>query len=126
MAVREDDQARLAQLRSITRQSQSEKKCLECPIAAGCGWCTAYNYEMSGTPNRRMTFICDMHKARVLAQCYHWNRKHLRDPEEYHHKKMYVPEEWAVPIIGEEEYRALKELEEKACCGLPDSKCEEE
>ena len=74
---------------------------------------------MSGTPNKRMTYICDMHKARVLAQCYHWNRKHLRDPEEYHHKKMYIPEDWAVPIIGAEEYRALKELEQQAIAVQP-------
>lgn len=119
IAVREDDRERLAQLRAITRQSQSEQTCLDCPIASGCGWCTAYNYEMSGTPNKRMTYICDMHKARVLAQCYHWNRKHLRDPEEYHHKKMYIPSDWAVPIIGAEEYRALKELEQQAIAVQP-------
>ena len=67
IARRGDDRRRLEELRSITRQSQSEQKCLECPIASGCAWCTAYNYERTGTPNRRVTYICEMHKARVLA-----------------------------------------------------------
>ena len=44
-----------------------------------------------------------MHKARVLALNYFWNK--------YHEKKqdgkvfdLWVPRAWAVPIIGEEEY----------------------
>lgn len=114
IAVREDDRQRLAQLRAITRQSQSEQKCLECPIAKGCAWCTAYNYEITGTPNQRLTYICDMHKARVLAQCYHWNKKHLENPEKYRSKKLYIPEQWAVPILGREEYALLLDLEKRA------------
>lgn len=114
IAVREDDRERLAQLRSITRQSQSEQRCLDCPIASGCAWCTAYNYEVTGTPNKRLTYVCDMHKARVLAQCYHHNMLHLKDPE-HAPKVMHIPEDWAVPIVGEEEYQMLKELEARAC-----------
>lgn len=113
IAVREDDRERLERLRSITRQSQSEERCLECPIASGCAWCTAYNYEITGTPDRRLTYICDMHKARVLAQCYHHNMLHLKNPS-HAPKVMHIPREWAVPIIGEEEFRMLKELEKKA------------
>lgn len=114
IAVREDDRKRLEQLRSITRQSQSERRCLDCPIASGCSWCTAYNYEMTGTTNKRVTYICEMHKARVLAQCYHHNMLHLKDPE-HAPKKMHIPREWALPIIGEEEYERLRALEQKAC-----------
>lgn len=110
LAVRADDAARLAELRSITRQSQSEQKCLDCPIASGCAWCTAYNYERTGTPNKRVTYICQMHKARVLAQCYHHNMLHLRGPG-HTPKKMHIPREWAVEIIGAEEYEMLLELE---------------
>ncbi|NBK80597.1 hypothetical protein D5272_19205, partial [bacterium D16-76] len=105
--------ARLAALRSITRQSQSRAECLECPIASGCAWCTAYNYERTGSPNRRVTYICQMHRARVLAQCYHHNRKHLAHPE-HAPKKMYIPKDWAVPIVGEEEYARLLALAAQA------------
>ena len=113
IAVREDDARRLADLRAITRQSQSRKECLDCPIASGCSWCTAYNYERTGSPNQRVTYICEMHKARVLAQCYHHNMLHQKDPE-HEPKKMHIPREWAVPIVGEEEYARLLELERQA------------
>lgn len=113
IAVREDDAKRLAVLRGITRQSQSKQECLECPIARGCAWCTAYNYQVTGTPDQRVTYICDMHKARVLAQCYHHNKMHLKDPK-HAPKKMYIPREWAVKIVGEEEYARLLELEQDA------------
>ncbi len=110
IANRADDARRLADLRSITRQSQSEQKCLDCPINSGCAWCTAYNYERTGTPNKRVTYICDMHKARVLAQCYHHNRLHLLHPE-HEPKRINIPREWALEIIDEAEWEMLLELE---------------
>ena len=113
IARREDDARRLATLRRITRQSQSEPRCLQCPIASGCAWCTAYNYERTGTPDKRVTYICDMHKARVLAQCYHHNRLHLQNPD-HAPKKMHIPREWAVELVGAEEYAMLLELERQA------------
>ena len=61
-------------LEQITRRSQSTDECYNCPIASGCSWCSAYNYEIYGTPNKRTTFICPMHKARVLANIYYWNK----------------------------------------------------
>ena len=54
-----------------------------------------------------------MHKARVLAQCYHHNMLHLERPE-HEAKRMHIPREWAVEIVGEEEYGRLLELEERA------------
>lgn len=117
IANREDDVKRLAALRSITRQSQSEQKCLDCPISQGCAWCTAYNYERTGTPNKRVTYICDMHKARVLAQCYHHNMLHLEKPE-HEAKRMHIPRDWAIEIIGEEEYENLLRLEQQ-CFASP-------
>ena len=113
LAVRPDDVARLDALRRITRQSQSEQRCLDCPINQGCAWCTAYNYEKTGTPDKRVTYICDMHKARVLAQCYHHNRLHLLDSA-HAAKAMNVPRDWAVEIVGEAEYEALRALEREA------------
>ena len=109
IARREDDRERLEVLKGITRQSQSEQRCLECPIASGCAWCTAYNYERTGTPDKRVTYICKMHQARVLAQCYHHNMLHRKDSG-HAPKAMHIPEDWAVEIVGPEEYRRLVEL----------------
>jgi radical SAM protein with 4Fe4S-binding SPASM domain len=58
---------------NVTRRSQSSDECFFCPIASECGSCSAYNYEIFGTPNKKSTFICMPHKARVLANIYYWN-----------------------------------------------------
>lgn len=87
----------------ITRRSQSTDECWNCPIAQGCGWCSAYNYECFGTPNKRATFICCMHKARVLANVYYWNRRGIS-------YSMDCPADWAIKIIGEDEYKRLQEM----------------
>ena len=61
-------------LRSINRITQSTQECISCPIAKGCSWCQAYNYQISnGNFNYRATYICCMHKAISLANCYFWN-----------------------------------------------------
>nr|DAL46631.1 MAG TPA_asm: radical SAM peptide maturase, CXXX-repeat target family [Caudoviricetes sp.] len=96
----------------VTRSSQSTQECMDCPIAEGCAWCSGYNYEMFGTVNHRATFICPMHKARSLGNVYFWNKYYLKHNEDKKFK-MYCPKEWAVPIIGEEEYAMLKELSEE-------------
>ena len=72
-------------LSNITRRSQSTDECFYCPIAAGCAWCSAYNYEIYGTPDKRATFICIMHKARALANVYYWNKlyHHLNIDKEF-------------------------------------------
>ena len=89
-------------LNKITRRSQSTDECFNCPIASGCGWCSAYNYELYGTPDKRATFICPMHKARTLACKYYFNAKN----EEY---DFTIPKEWALEIIDEAEYNKLLE-----------------
>lgn len=94
---------RLDCFRCVTRRSQSTDECFNCPIGKGCGWCSAYNYETFGTPNKRTTFTCCMHKARSLAVVYHRRRKGI-DFE------MHCPKDWAVEIIGEEEYERLKNM----------------
>lgn len=66
--------AHLENLTCVTRQSQSPQACLDCPVSSGCGWCTGYNYDLYGTPNKRATFICWMHKARCMANAYYWQR----------------------------------------------------
>ena len=97
-------------LHAITRRTQSTDECFYCPIADGCSWCSAYNYQENGTPDSRCTYICDMHKARSLANVYLWN-KWYRKTGQNKRFKMYCPKEWALKIINEEEYKKLKELE---------------
>lgn len=99
-------------LESITRKSQSTDKCFNCPIGSGCGWCSAYNYQMFGTPNKRATFICLMHQARVLANVYHIN-KYYRKYGISERYEMNIPNEWALKIIDNEELNLLKELSHK-------------
>lgn len=96
-------------LRCITRRSQESDECFYCPIAEGCAWCTAQNYQETGTPNKRTTNICEMHKARALANVYFWNtyyRKHNM-PVRF---KNNVPDEWALNIISNDELNMLKKL----------------
>lgn len=111
IAVSAEEQQRIKCLKCITRKSQSTDECINCPIAAGCGWCSAFNYQTYGTADKRTTFICCMHKAVSLANVYFWNKyyKKLNQDKKF---KMYCPREWAVPIIGETEYEMLLKLSE--------------
>lgn len=96
-------------LQCVTRKSQSSEKCLSCPIATGCGWCSAYNYQKCGTINKRVESICDMHKARVLSSVYFYN-KYATLHNITQKMPFLIPEEWALEIIPKEEYNYLKEL----------------
>lgn len=61
-------------LSNITRKEQSTEECYYCDVARGCGWCSAFNYEELGTPRKRLTYICKMHKARAKANKYFWDK----------------------------------------------------
>lgn len=99
-------------LSNITRRSQSTDECFYCPIAAGCGWCSGYNYEEFGTPNKRATYICCMHQARALANVYYWNTlyNYLNINKKF---KMYLPKDKALNIIDENEYNYLLKLSQE-------------
>ena len=97
-------------LDSITLTSQSTNECINCPIQGGCGWCTGYNYQETGTPNKRLTYTCEMHKARFLANVYYWQKAHKKHGEECDLKVDRMPKEWALNIIDKEEYNILLEL----------------
>lgn len=94
----------------VTRRSQSTDECFYCPIASGCAWCSGYNYQTFGTFNKRTIFLCEMQKSRVLSTAYYWNSYYKKYPELEKHFDLYVPRDWAVPIVGEEEYEMLVEL----------------
>lgn len=110
--VTEKDKETKKHLESITRKSQSTEECFNCPIARGCGWCSAWNYQCTGNINCRCTNICVMHKARSLANVYYWNlyyRKHNLN----NRKIMYLNKEEALKIIDEQEYNMLLSLTEE-------------
>lgn len=96
-------------LRKIDRRTQSDDECFYCPIAEGCSWCTAWNYQLYGTPDKRCKNICIMHKARALFNVYFWNKYYQMNHID-ESMQMNVPKEWALEIISEDEYEALKQL----------------
>lgn len=111
--VTEEQRKVKADLDSITRASQSTQECMDCPVSAGCGWCSGYNYELYGTANRRATHICWAHKARVLASCYYHNLRYLGIGDCLP-VAVQLPEKDARMILTEEEWNHLKEIETAA------------
>ena len=61
---------------SLDRWTQSEKECMECEVNGGCAWCQGANYDLgpADTIYQRATYICKMHKARVRANEYYWEK----------------------------------------------------
>ncbi len=70
---------------SLDRYSQSPQKCMVCEVASGCAWCQGENYDAAETPTifQRSTAICMMHKARVRANNYYWNKLFQKTEGEY-------------------------------------------
>lgn len=60
----------------LDRCTQSTQECIDCEVAEGCAWCQGENYDAAETPTiyQRSTAICKMHKARVRANNYYWNK----------------------------------------------------
>lgn len=60
----------------LDRCTQSTQECINCEVAEGCAWCQGENYDAADTPTvyQRATAICKMHKARVRANNYYWNK----------------------------------------------------
>lgn len=81
--------------------------------------CSAYNYQTFGTVDKRATFICIMHKARALANAYYWN-KGFRKYAPFFRFKNYVPDDWALEIISQDELNMLRELESFTDADLQD------
>jgi uncharacterized protein len=61
---------------TLDRCTQSPPECIDCEVAEGCAWCQGENYDAAETPTiyQRATAICKMHKARVRANNYYWNK----------------------------------------------------
>lgn len=85
---------------TLDRITQSPQKCLECEVASGCAWCQGENYDAAKTNTiyERSTAICLMHKARVRANNYYWNKLYRKlelegEREEFEKKKKEAKQE---------------------------------
>ena len=70
------DKNKLRPFFTLDRCTQSTDECINCEVASGCAWCQGENYDAADTPTvyQRSTAICKMHKARVRANNYYWNK----------------------------------------------------
>lgn len=70
------DKNKLRPFLSLDRTTQTNNECLNCEIASGCAWCQGENYDAAESPTiyQRSIAICKMHKARVRANNYYWNK----------------------------------------------------
>ncbi|MBE6318374.1 MAG: radical SAM peptide maturase, CXXX-repeat target family [Bacteroidales bacterium] len=70
------DKNKIRAFLTLDRCTQSTQECIDCEVASGCAWCQGENYDAAETPTvyQRSTAICKMHKARVRANNYYWNK----------------------------------------------------
>lgn len=70
------DKNKLRPFLTLDRCTQSTPECIDCEVASGCAWCQGENYDAAATNTiyQRSTAICKMHKARVRANNYYWNK----------------------------------------------------
>lgn len=70
------DKNKLRPFLTLDRTTQSRPECVDCEVACGCAWCQGENYDAANTNTiyQRSIAICKMHKARVRANNYYWNK----------------------------------------------------
>ena len=109
---REEGSKVLQMMDRITRRSQTNDICFNCPIGNDCANCSALGHTVFGTPEKRTTFTCIQMIAEALANVYYWNILNIKHPEyELGVRKNNVPEEWAKLVLSEEELETLHLLE---------------
>ena len=84
------DKNKLRPFLTLDRTTQSSQECIDCEVASGCAWCQGENYDAAATHTiyQRATAICKMHKARVRANNYYWNKLFRKlELEEYEEQK---------------------------------------
>ena len=94
------DKNKLRPFLTLDRCTQSRQECIDCEVASGCAWCQGENYDAANTNTiyQRSTAICKMHKARVRANNYYWNKLYRKlelegNREEYEKNKREVKQE---------------------------------
>lgn len=94
------DKNKLRPFLSLNRCTQSTQECIDCEVASGCAWCQGENYDSADTNTiyQRSTAICKMHKARVRANNYYWNKLYRKlelegQREEFEKNKREVKQE---------------------------------
>ncbi len=70
------DNNKLRPFLTLDRCTQSRQECIDCEVASGCAWCQGENYDAADTATvyQRAIAVCKMHKARVRANNYYWNK----------------------------------------------------
>lgn len=64
----------LRALCGTTWNAVSNEECCNCSVGTDCGWCVAQNFQENGSLYKRVTAICEMHKANVRANKYFWSK----------------------------------------------------
>lgn len=109
---REQGSEVLKMMDNITRRSQNNDICYECPLSNDCASCLALGHTVFGTPNKRTNFICIQMIAEALANVYYWNLLNIKHPEYgLYVRKNNVPDEWASLVIDNDELDHLKKIE---------------
>lgn len=95
-------------LKSVTRETMYNNECKNCPIAKGCADCVAYCYEVLGD-FKKLTTLCDMHKARSLANVYFWNKYFIKYniPQVF---LLHLPVQEALKYVSKKELNLLLNL----------------
>lgn len=108
----EEEKSFYKAMRAINRRTQSTDECFNCPVASGCSWCAAWNYQkFGGILDKRDTGLCWMQRARALANCYYLNKRYRAENSE---KRMplYLDRTTAKNLIDDKEYDMLLLLSE--------------
>lgn len=91
---------------ALTRSNQSTEECAHCPIASGCSWCSAWNYQQFKEIGKRSTNICWMRRATAIANAYYWNTKYRLEGREKRFP-FFLEQKYALQLITPEEYDKL-------------------
>ncbi len=77
------DQNKLRPFLTLDRYTQSIEDCINCSVASGCYWCVAENYDSADTNTiyQRGLFNCKMHKARIKANKYFFEKLNKKNKD---------------------------------------------
>lgn len=97
-------------LLKVNRRTKNTDECFYCPIATGCADCAAWNYQESGKFDFKSMHICNMHKARVIANAYFWNKYYLQNNIKDKIFNLNLSKEECLKFINKDEYDSIIDL----------------